>query len=115
MDLDDFTPNEDLALLGLMRAVIQADGDYSNEERAEVAALREEMGAKRFEDAIGKAKERFGTLAALKEHVKSIDRVPVQSSILRKLMTVAAADGVAESEEAPIRWLAHAWPNARLS
>lgn len=115
MDLDDFSADEDLALLGLMRAVIQADGDYSNEERAEVIALRDEMGADRFDSAIAGARERFGTLAALKEHAKSIHREPVRSTIMRRLMAVAASDGVDESEEAPIRWLAHAWPDAKLS
>lgn len=115
MDLDSFTPDEDLALLGLLRAVIQADGEYTLEERAEVVALRDQMGAARFDRAIAQAKSQLTTLAELKAHAKTIERVDVQTTILRRLVSVAASDGVEQSEEAPIRWLAHAWPEARLN
>jgi len=114
MDLSDFSVDEDLALLGLMRAVVRADGEYSPAERSEMKKLREEMGASRFDVAVGIATERFTSLAALKEHAASIERVDAQSRILRRLVSVAASDGVTDDEEKPLRWLARAWPEASL-
>ncbi len=115
MSLSDFTPDEDLALLGLMRAVVKADGDYSPEEQREIAALREEMGEDRFDTAIEAAKTRFESLKLLKEHAATITRKEAQTVILRKLVGLAVSDRVTEDEEKPLRWLARTWPEADLS
>lgn len=114
MSLTDLSAEEDVALLGLMRAVVRADGEYSPAEQKEMEALRDEMGEARFSAAIEAAKARFTSLAALKEHAASIERVEAQTLIFRRLVSVVASDGVTDDEEEPLRWLARAWPRASL-
>lgn len=111
MDIKDLTPDEDLVFMGLLREVIQADGEYSFEEREEVAALEEKMGSARFLTAMNAAKK-IESLAALKEHAKHITRVEAQRVIMDFLIHIAAVDGVDADEEKPLRWLASWWNHA---
>ncbi len=114
MSLSDLSAEEDLVLLGLMRAVVRADGEYSAAEQKAMEALRDEMGQERFDAAVEAAKARFTSLASLKEHAASIERADAQSAIFNRLVSVAASDGVRDEEERPLRWLARTWPNASL-
>ena len=114
MSLSDLSPEEDTLLLGLMRSIVQADGDYSPQEKREIAALREEMGGARFDTAVAAAEARFADETPLKALAKTVTAVPTQTVILRRLMRVAAADGVTPGEEKPLRWLANAWPSAQV-
>lgn len=110
--MKDFTPEEDLALIGLMREIIQADDEYSDEERVEVDRLRDDMGAARFAVAIEIAKKRFGTRRDLAAHIRTITRVEAQKLILKRMHQVAEADGIHPEEEKPLEWLKAVWPNA---
>ncbi len=111
--MDDFTPDEDVALLGLLREIITADGDYSDAERAQVEALRGEMGVGRFAVAMEVAQKTFGSRAELKAFAKSIERVAAQKAILGRLRKVAESDGIAPAEAKPLAWLEAAWPKTR--
>ena len=111
--MKDFSPEEDLALVGLMREIIQADDEYSDEERVEVDKLRDEVGLARFAVAIEVAKKRFRSRKELAAFVKTIERVEAQTTILRRLTELAAADGIHPAEEEPLRWLAAVWPSAK--
>lgn len=110
--MKDFTPEEDLALIGLMREIIQADDEYSDEERVEVDRLRDELGAARFAVAIEIAKKRFKQRRELAAHVQTITRVDAQKTILKRLREVAEADGIHPEEEKPLEWLLNVWPSA---
>lgn len=110
--MKDFTPEEDLALIGLMREIIQADDEYSDEERVEVDRLRDDIGAARFAVAIEVAKKQFKSRKDLAAHVVSIKRVAAQKTILLRLREVAEADGIHPAEQKPLEWLAKVWPNA---
>lgn len=113
MEIQDLTPQEDLVFIGLLKEVIQADGDYSEEEKAAVAELEEKMGSDRFLTAMERAKA-FASRAELKDHAKKIERVGAQKVILNFLIHVAAVDGVDGSEEKPLKWLTSWWPEAML-
>ena len=110
--MKDFTPEEDLALIGLMREIIQADDEYSDEERVEVDRLRDEIGAARFAVAIELAKKRFQHRRDLAAHVATITRVDAQKLILKRMREVAEADGIHPEEEKPLEWLQKVWPSA---
>ena len=111
--MKDFTPDEDLALIGLMREIIQADDEYSDEERVEVDRLRDDLGVARFAVAIELAKKRFRSRKDLAAHVQTITRPAAQKAIFERLGAVAAADGIHPAEEKPLEWLAQIWPHAR--
>ncbi len=114
MELRDLSTDEAACLLGLLREVIQADADYSEAERAEVAALREHLGGELFDRALEQARTRYaGNLHALKEDAKALARVEARASIYGVLKQVAASDGTTANEQKPLAWLASWWDLAR--
>ncbi len=109
MEIDELTPDEELALVGLLREVIQADGEYTDMERAAVRIVRDGLGAARFDDAIGRAQARFRSRADLKDHARTIGRPEARKLIFDVLEHVARVDGVDQAEEKPLAWLASWW------
>ncbi len=110
MKLADLNDNETLALVALLREVVAADGQYTDEEREQVDAARDGVGAARFAAAIERAKKELPTRAELKEFVVTLDRQDAKQLIWDFLAGAAAADGeVAATEEKPLRWLLEHW------
>lgn len=109
MDLTHLTTDEDAVLLGWMREIIQTDGEYSDEERAEVIELRKHLGAERFDRAIVAANERFEDRAALKDGAKAIERQEARQAIYDFLEQLAGSDELTADEEKPLKWLASWW------
>jgi uncharacterized tellurite resistance protein B-like protein len=109
MKIDELTAGEALALLGLLREVVQADDVFSDAERASVAEIAAALGKARFDETAALAQRRFATRAALKEHAKTITRKEARVLIHATLVKVAESDGTAPPEEAPLRWLASWW------
>lgn len=109
MEINELTPDEELVLLGLLREIVQADGEYTPQEQAAVDRVRSALGPARFDQAILKAQDRFTSRAELKEQARAVERPEARRAIYDLLVTVAASDGVAESEEAPLVWLASWW------
>lgn len=109
MDLADLTTDEEAVLLGWMREIIQTDGEYSDEERAEVIQLRTHLGAERFDRAIVAANERFENRAALKDGAKALTRQEARQAIYDFLKELAGSDELTADEEKPLKWLASWW------
>lgn len=109
MELTELTHDEDLALVGLLREVVQADADYTDEERASIFNLRREMGEERFDQAVAEAREKFKSRGELKDFAKTIDRQQARQLIYDTLHHVAESDGIDQQEEKPLRWLASWW------
>lgn len=109
MKLTDLNADEDVVLLGLLREVVQADGQYTDAERSKVDALRESLGPDRFDHAMLDAKRRFTTRDAMKAAAKEVTRAEVRAVIYATLLEVARADGVSRPEEKPLAWLASWW------
>ena len=109
MNVSSLSKDETLALVGLLREIVQADDDYSESERAGVRALRDAIGGDRFDAAVLAARDRFTSRALLKEHAKTIVRPEARKLIHDELRKVAESDGVTESEAEPLRWLASWW------
>ena len=112
MKLSELNPEEQKVLMGLLRDVITADGDYSEVEKAEVAKLENELGGDAFVAAMTAAKTEYTSRAKLKEAAKGVTREEARKTIFDRLIKVASSDGVDDAEEKPLRWLAGAWPNA---
>lgn len=104
----ELTAEEDAALLGLARELVQADAQFSAEERGEIALLEEDMGKARFDAAI-EAASAFASRAELKAHAKTITRPEARSIIYSRLQRIAESDGVDEAQQRPLAWLASWW------
>ena len=114
MKLNELSADEQTFFLGIMREIVTADGQYSDEERAETAAIEAEMGGDSFLSAMTRAKAEYHSRTDIVEAAKGIKRVEAQKLIMDRLIHIASSDGVDDAEEKPLRWLAKAWPDAVL-
>jgi uncharacterized tellurite resistance protein B-like protein len=109
LDMKDLTPEEDLALMGLLKAVIQADHQMSFEERRELSAVAAGLGAQRFRERVDEAKRIFHALADIKTYAKKIERQPARQLIFNLVRDMAERDEVIHEEEDLLAWLAETW------
>jgi uncharacterized tellurite resistance protein B-like protein len=109
MELFQLTHEETLVLVGFMRVIIQADGEFSSSERDHVAIVRMALGEDRFHGAMVEAAERFPDNEALKAATKAIARPEARRAIHDVLVKVAESDRVTPEEDKPLRWLESWW------
>jgi len=109
MDLPDLNDDELLVLIGFLRAVMRADGTYSDQEKGYIASLSEQFGAERFRDAMNRAYDVYPDMDTLKEGAKTLGREPAKQLILDACVHASAVDGVAEAETLPLSWMARTW------
>lgn len=109
MSLSTLTADEATLLMGMLREVVQADGEYSADEAAEVAKIKDALGDERFEAAVASAKSTFTSRKKLAEFAPKVTRPEARDLILDTLSSVAAADDISAGEDEPIQWLSKAW------
>jgi hypothetical protein len=109
LEIGDLTREEDLALLGLLKAVIQADKKLSFDENEELKRVATLMGRERFHERVSEAKEMFITLSDIKRYVRGIDRQPARRLIFDLLRQMAQHDGLEPAEDDLMAWLAESW------
>ena len=109
MNLSELNHEETVVLLGFMRVIIQADGEFTESERVHVANVRDTLGLERFQTAMHEATQRFDTNDALKDATKAIARPEAREVIHALLVEVAEADSVTPEEEKPLRWIESWW------
>lgn len=109
MELSELSHDETLVLVGFMRVVIQADGDFSDAEREHVARVRTALGMERFHAAMLEAQTSFTSNDALKVAAKAVTRAEARRIIHAVLVDVAESDSVTPEEEKPLRWLESWW------
>ena len=107
MNLNELNHEETVVLLGFMRVIIQADGEFTENERGHVARLREALGAERFQVAMHEASQWDND--ALKTATQAIERAEARKIIHALLVEVAESDSVTPEEEKPLRWLESWW------
>ncbi len=109
MELSELTADERLALVGLLKAVIQADKTYSKEESIELRKVALKVGEELFNDTVMVARERFKSLAAIKAHAETIKRQPARELIMKTLYEMAVPDELSAEEKALLEWLGKQW------
>ncbi len=109
MELSELTSDEALVLVGFMRIVVRADGDYSEAERQHVALVERALGEERFQKAMLDVRGQLDKLDLLKAAAKSVTRPEARRTIYDVLEKIAASDEIVVAEEAPLKWLASWW------
>jgi tellurite resistance protein len=109
MELSQLTHDEVLVLVGFMRVVIQADGEFSNAEREHVALVRTALGTDRFTKAMLEATDAFPDNESLKRATKAVTRPEARRVIHDVLVKVAESDAITPEEEKPLRWIESWW------
>lgn len=110
MKLSDLTRDEQLALGGLLRILIRADGDFTEEEEERVGALGEELGGRDvLWKAISDSAQAFADDDAITRAGAAVSRPEARALILGVLTNVAGSDGVDASEQGIVDGLRAAW------
>ena len=109
MELSALTDDETLVLVGFMRVVARADGQFTEEEEQHVAIVERVLGPERFRQATLDARAKLGDLDALKAAAKEVTRQDARVMIYKVLTNLAASDEITREEEKPLRWLASWW------
>jgi hypothetical protein len=108
-DINELTPVEELALIGLLKAVIQADLQLTSEENRHLDQLAEKMGRERFDLRVSEARQRFITLSDIKHHAEQIERQDARQFIFNLVSEMAKQDDLLTEEEDLLSWLAELW------
>lgn len=109
MDIRELTDDENLALVGLLKLIIQADNLYSLKESAQLKRVAGMMGADVFHRTVEAAREKFKTLQDAKAFAPSVTRQEARMLIFSVLQDMAHVDGVVADEEHSLEWLAKLW------
>jgi len=110
LSLPELAHGEGLALVGLLKRVIEADKRLALRESAMLQQLADAMGRHSFNQMVDEARARFPSLDALKAHVATIERPEARALIYRTAREMADVDGDrAFEEDALLGWLARLW------
>jgi uncharacterized tellurite resistance protein B-like protein len=109
MDLHDLNDDERTALVGLVKAVIFADGRISDDERDEVAEIVEALGEEAYQKHMDAFEERFPDEPAFQKFLTTITRQEARELIYGTILDGAAADAIEGNESELLSWLASAW------
>ncbi|HEX2660468.1 MAG TPA: TerB family tellurite resistance protein [Polyangia bacterium] len=109
MDLHDLNDDERTALVGLVKAVIFADGRISDDERDEVAEIVEALGEDAYQKHMDAFEERFPDEPAFQKFLTTITRQEARELIYGTILDGAAADAIEGNESELLSWLASAW------
>lgn len=110
MKLTDLSRQEQLALGGLLRMLIRADGDFTEAEEEKLNALGESLGGSDLLwKVISDSAQAFANDAAITEAAAQVERADVRELIASTLDSLAASDGVDAKEAALVASLRAKW------
>lgn len=110
MDLLELTRDEQLALGGLVRLMIRADGVFTQEEEDRVTAIGDELGGGALLwRIVSDSAQAFRSDADVRRAAAAVTRADARELILGVLTSVAVADTVTPSEQGLIDALRAAW------
>jgi len=109
MELHELNDNERTALVGLVKAVIFADGRVSEDEENEVADIIDAIGEEAYQKHMDAFEERFPDEASFQKFLTTITRQEARELIYGTILDGAAADAIEGGESELLSWLATAW------
>ena len=109
MDVRDLDPDEQLVLVGLVKAVVHADQFVSVQESERIAELADALGPELWNRRVNEARERLATADDLFQLAKAITRAEARVAIHGILCEVAATDRIDDQEAQILDWLAEVW------
>ena len=109
LEMSELSHDEELALIGLLKAVIQVDKQLGFEESEELKRVAAMMGVERFRGRVEEARGLFDTLDSIKDHAKKVTRQPARQLIFNLLLEMAKRDDLLTGEEDLLEWIASLW------
>jgi uncharacterized tellurite resistance protein B-like protein len=113
MKLDDLTTEEKLALGGLVRLIVRADGSFSEAEETRMDRIGEELGGRdAFWKVVSDSAQAFPDEQGIRAATAKISRPEARELILGVLAGIAAADSIVPSEMGLIDAVRAMWSGA---
>jgi cobalamin biosynthesis Mg chelatase CobN len=109
MQLSDLTPEEQIALVALLRLTIGSDAQVSEDERAEIQRVVEAIGGESYRRAVEAADTRFADEQELRRWLPTISRPAARELIFETVLESALPGVVDKRENSVLTWLARAW------
>ncbi|AKF09604.1 hypothetical protein [Sandaracinus amylolyticus] len=110
MQLQDLTAEEKLALGGLVRLIVRADGSFSDLEEARIDRIGDELGGRdAFWKVISDSAQAFPDEQGIRTATLKVTRPEARELILGVLAGIAAADTISPSEMGLIDAVRAAW------
>jgi hypothetical protein len=109
MELKDLNGDERTALVGLVRAVVMADNQVSEDEIEEVEEIVDAFGEEAYQAALDGFEGRFPDEEAFRQFLVGITRQEARELIYGTVLQGAAADAIEGGESELLAWLADAW------
>lgn len=106
--MSDLNTAEWLALAGLIRLMMDADGKVTIREHRTVATLAQRLGPKLWE-AMAHAERDLDGEAGIRRQAERVVRPHAQVIIRDALEEMAQSDGIAEEEQALLDWIDALW------
>ena len=109
MEINQFTKDEKLALVGLIEHLLMADKVVSLEETEALKSVVSEIGEHDYRSLIHDYKSIIGNMDSFKQFLMNIERQEVREIIYGTLFEIAEADFFDENESELLDWLAKEW------
>ena len=109
MEITDLNPEERVALVAILDAVMCADSSASAEEQTQLDDVVDALGVDVYRAALDEAEQRFRGEDALKAFLLSTGRPEARDLIYATAFAAAMSDGADANELAILDWLQVAW------
>ncbi|HEY4187571.1 MAG TPA: hypothetical protein VGP07_21015 [Polyangia bacterium] len=109
MELEDLNDDETTALVGLVKAVVLADGKVTPDEMEEVDEIVAALGEESYQRHLDLFESRFPDEESFQKFLKTITRQDARDLIYGTVLSGAAADAIEGGESELLSWLATAW------
>jgi hypothetical protein len=113
MELSELSPDERIALVGLMKLVVMSDGDVSEEELEHVEVLVSAFGEDGYEAALDAFESRFSDETSFREFLTTIRRQEPRDIIFGTVLESAGEGAIEGAEAELLDWLSTTW-NVRI-
>jgi hypothetical protein len=109
MKLSDLDQDERLALVGLIKGLVLADMNVTDDEAKVIPGIVEEVGKAAFDEAFVQVPQRFADEDSFKKFLQATGRPEARALIYETLLRLASVDGVSVGERSQLKWLETAW------
>ena len=110
MELSELNQDERVALVGLMKLLVTADGSVSDDEVGHVEEIIEGVGEEAYTEALDTYEEKFAPDGdRYRQFLTTIKRQEARELIFGTVLEAAGAEAVEPRESELIDWLAKTW------
>ena len=109
MDVNELNEDERVALVGLLKLMIQADKVMSDEEGRELNRVAEQMGPEMWNEAKRVAMKTLRSKKDIRRQAEKVERPEARAMIYDLVFDMALPGSVVDSEREELDWLVKLW------